>query len=141
MGSQHTSSTRPRPQESTSADGTAPRPVRTVVADHTLLDGTPFTDKPTTITAGQRERAATAWTADGAGGRAGYWECESGTFTAVRDGVHEVCYIISGHASLRDASGAVTEIRAGSLLVLPAGWDGTWEVHEPVEKMFVIFPE
>jgi uncharacterized cupin superfamily protein len=88
-----------------------------------------------------QERAATAWTAAGANVRTGYWECGTGTFTGVRDGVHEVCYIVSGRATLRDAAGGVTEISAGSILVLPDGWNGTWEVHEPVQKMFVMIHE
>jgi hypothetical protein len=120
------------------ADLAASPPVRTVVADRSLLDRVPFSDKPTAITAGLRERAATAWTASSANVRTGYWECGTGTFTGVRDGVHEVCYIVSGRATLRDVAGGVTEISVGSILVLPDGWTGTWEIHEPVEKVFVM---
>jgi hypothetical protein len=111
--------------------------VPTAVADRTILNGLPFQDKPTTTTPGQQERSATAW-AVGDHVRTGYWECGSGTFTAVRDGVHEICYITAGRASLHDATGSVTEVGPGTILVLPAGWRGTWEVHEPVEKMLVL---
>jgi uncharacterized cupin superfamily protein len=115
-------------------------PVTTVAADRTSIDGRPFQDKPTTTTPGQQERSATIWAA-GEQARTGYWECGSGSFTAERDGVHEICYIVAGRATLRDAGGTVTDIGPGTVLALPAGWRGTWEVHEPVEKMFVLIRE
>jgi uncharacterized protein len=114
--------------------------VRTVAADRTRLETLPFADKPTTLTAGQRERSAVVWTGGDEGLRVGLWECERGAFTAVRDAVHEVCYVLSGRATLWDAAGDAAEVSAGTLLVLPDGWDGTWEVHEPIEKVFVVIP-
>ena len=116
------------------------RAVATVVADRTLLDELKFRHKPTSTTPGQQERSDTVWTA-GQHVRTGYWECSPGTFTATRDGVHEICYVVAGRASLRDAEGTVSEVGPGSVLVLPAGWQGTWEVHEPIEKMFVLIHE
>jgi uncharacterized cupin superfamily protein len=127
----------------TSGNGTAAQAgqaPRTVVADRRILDGLPFQDKSTTTTPGQQERSATAWAA-GDDVRTGYWECGTGTFTAVREGAHEICYIVAGRASLRDAEGTITEIGSGTVLILPAGWRGIWEVHEPVEKMFVLVGE
>ena len=115
----------------------ATQAVHTVAADRTILDGLPFQHKPTTTAPGQQERSGTVWSA-GDQIRTGYWECGTGTFTAARDGVHEICYIVTGRASLRDAEGVVTEIGPGTVLVLPAGWQGTWQVHEPIEKMFVL---
>jgi uncharacterized protein len=32
------------------------------------------------------------------------------------------------------------ELTAGDLFVTPAGWRGTWQVHESVRKVFVIIP-
>ena len=115
--------------------------VHAVTANRELLERARFQDKPTTTTPGQQERSATAWAAAGERVRTGLWECGTGTFSAVRDGVHEICYIVSGRASLRDSVGSVTEIGPGTVLALPAGWTGTWEVHEPVEKMFVLVRE
>jgi uncharacterized cupin superfamily protein len=115
--------------------------VRTVAVTRELLEGARFQDKSTTSTPGQQERSATAWANAGEHVRTGLWECGTGTFTAVRDDVHEICYIVSGRASLHDATGSVTEIGPGTVLTLPAGWKGTWEVHEPVEKMFVLIRE
>lgn len=121
-------------------DVTENRVVAAVVANRTLLDDLRFQDKPTSRTPGQQERSETAW-ASGEQVRTGYWECGIGTFTANRDGVHEICYVVAGRASLRDAEGSVREVGPGTLLVLPAGWQGTWEVQEPIEKMFVLVHE
>lgn len=119
------------------AAATTGKAVPTVAADRGMLRGLSFRDKATATTPGQRERSVTVWTA-GDSVRAGYWECETGTFTAVREGEHEICYIASGSASLHDANGTVTPIGPGTVLVLPAGWQGSWEIHEPLEKMFVV---
>jgi len=126
----------------TSANGNARsgQAPRTVVADRRILDGLPWQDKATSTTPGQQERSATAWAA-GDHVRTGYWECGTGTFTAEREDLHEICYIVAGRASLRDAEGSITEVASGMVLMLPAGWRGIWEVHEPVEKVFVLVSE
>lgn len=31
-----------------------------------------------------------------------------------------------------------TEVGPGSLFVTPAGWRGSWTVHEPLRKMWVV---
>ena len=118
--------------------GTEGHVVPTVAAPRDILTGTTFLPKPTALTADLHERSATAWTASTGRVRAGYWECGAGAFTAARDGEHEVCYIVSGSATLRDAAGERTDVSAGSILALPSGWVGTWEVHEPIVKVFVL---
>ncbi|SEF51894.1 hypothetical protein SAMN04489712_101283 [Thermomonospora echinospora] len=93
--------------------------------------------KPTSLT-GQRETTLEIW-ADGPAS-AGVWECGPGTFTAVRDGYHEVCQILSGSATLTGEDGARVELSPGSAVVLPDGWHGTWQVHETMRKTYVIVP-
>lgn len=90
--------------------------------------------KPTSLT-GQSESTLEVWS-DGTT-EAGIWECEPGTFTAVRDGFHEVCQILSGRATLTAEDGQVTELGPGSTVVLPDGWKGTWVVHETMRKTYV----
>lgn len=37
------------------------------------------------------------------------------------------------------ASGTVTEIGPGDLVILPPGWSGRWDVIETVRKIFAIY--
>ncbi|GLW96109.1 cupin domain-containing protein [Microtetraspora sp. NBRC 16547] len=92
--------------------------------------------KPTSLT-GQEESLLVLWAADRDGAEAGIWECEPGTFTAVRDGFHEICQILTGRATVRGEDGGVVELVPGSTVVLPDGWRGTWEVHETMRKTYV----
>ncbi|MBU4214129.1 MAG: DUF861 domain-containing protein [Actinobacteria bacterium] len=91
--------------------------------------------KPTSTT-GQQETDLSVWALDGT--ETGVWEVGPGTFTATREGYHEVCQILSGRATLTHPDGTQVEIGAGDLLVTPAGWVGTWHVHETLRKVFVI---
>ncbi|MEU8246810.1 cupin domain-containing protein [Nonomuraea sp. NPDC048916] len=97
----------------------------------------PEQPKPTSLT-GQSESTLEVWS----DGRAetGIWECEPGSFTAVRDGHHEVCQILAGRATLTGEDGQVVELAPGSTIVLPDGWRGTWDVHETIRKTYVMMP-
>ncbi|MEN9621261.1 MAG: hypothetical protein RL499_1454 [Actinomycetota bacterium] len=102
-----------------------------------------FTLKPTSVTPGQSEGSVDLWTAPGATGgpvETGIWQAEPGTFTATRDGYHEICYLISGRVTLTEEGEEPLELEAGDLFVTPAGWRGTWQVHESLRKVFVIVP-
>ena len=98
----------------------------------------PHTPKPTSSTAGQTEAALTVWTAAG-GAETGVWEATPGTFTATREGYHEVCQILSGRATITPAGGAPVVVGPGDTLVTPAGWIGVWDVHETLRKTYVVF--
>lgn len=93
--------------------------------------------KPTTVTPGQIERLATLWQSPEGPVSAGVWEASPGTFTAVRDGYHEVCQILAGSATVVGDDGQETELAAGDLFVMPRGWSGTWHVHEQIRKSWV----
>jgi uncharacterized cupin superfamily protein len=93
--------------------------------------------KPTSTT-GQQEASAELWTSPDGATEVGVWECDPGTFTAVRDGMAEVCQILSGRATITGEDGTVAEVGPGSTLVLPDGWRGTWQVHETVRKTYVM---
>lgn len=99
-----------------------------------LPEGKP---KPTSKT-GQVESVLELWASTDGLIETGYWECNPGTFTATRDGYDEVAQIISGRATVTGADGMIVELVAGSTIVTPAGWSGTWEVHETMRKLYVI---
>ncbi|WP_067180756.1 cupin domain-containing protein [Microtetraspora niveoalba] len=113
-----------------------------VVSDAITADLGPYTPKPTSIAgdpiAGvQREATLRAWTSADGRTAAGVWECTPGTFTAVRDGYHEVCQILAGRATVVGADGTRQEVGPGDTLIMPEGWRGEWHVHETVRKTYV----
>lgn len=100
-----------------------------------------FAPKPTAITEGQTEASAEVWSSVGGQYEAGIWEATPGSFTATRDGYHEVCQILSGRTTIEVAGEEPVELVAGDTLVMPSGWAGTWHVHETVRKTYVIIHE
>lgn len=102
-----------------------------------------FAPKPTALTPGQSEGVIDVWTAPGASPgpiETGIWEATPGSFTASRDGFHELCYLVSGRVTLVEDDAEPLELQAGDLFVTPAGWRGVWHVHESVRKVFVVIP-
>lgn len=91
--------------------------------------------KPTSVT-GQHE--ATARLNRGGDLQVGVWTCDPGEFSADRTQATEICQILSGSATVAGEDGTKVDVTAGSLLVLPMGWRGTWTVHEAIRKSYVI---
>ena len=91
--------------------------------------------KPTAVTEGQQEASRELWSADSL--NVGIWECSPGLFTAVRDGYHEVCQILAGRVTITAEGQKPVEAGAGDTVVMPAGWKGTWEVHDTVRKTYI----
>ena len=92
--------------------------------------------KATSVTPGQTEVSLRAW--EGQGIRTGIWEVTPGTFSSTREGYDEICQILSGTATITEVGGTTFEIGPGSLFVTPAGWEGSWTVHETLRKMWVV---
>ena len=59
----------------------------------------------------------------------GLWTSTMGKWR-VRYTEHEFCVLIEGRVRIESASGEKHEMRAGDAFVVPAGFDGTWEVVE-----------
>lgn len=91
--------------------------------------------KPTALTLNQQEAVREVWSADNL--KVGIWECSPGRFTAVREGYHEVCQILSGRVTITAEGRSPREAGAGDTIVMPAGWKGTWEVHDTVRKTYI----
>ncbi|MFJ8788651.1 cupin domain-containing protein [Streptomyces sp. NPDC102462] len=105
--------------------------------DAASADLPPATPKPTSTT-GQRETTRTLWQSPDGLMEVGVWECGPGRFTATRDGYDEVCQVLTGSATIRTDQGEAVELGPGSTLTMPAGWRGTWQVHETLRKMYVL---
>lgn len=70
---------------------------------------------------------------------AGIWECEPGRWRIVfAPDQDEYFFVLQGHVRLHDGQGGVTEVRAGEAAVIPAGFEGSFEVVERVRKHFVL---
>ncbi len=52
---------------------------------------------------------------------------------------HEFCVIIEGRVRIESVTGEKHELRAGDAFVVPAGFEGIWEVTEPCKKWYSIF--
>jgi uncharacterized protein len=75
---------------------------------------------------------------DGSGTESGVWECTPGPSRWVLE-THEFVHILAGRMTVTPDNGPVTEIGAGDTAIFPKGWAGTWDIHETVRKLYVIF--
>ncbi len=79
----------------------------------------------------------TLWT--GAGGQeAGVWECTAGLSRWTLQN-NEFVHILSGRMTVTPDGGEPAEIGPGDTAVFPRGWTGTWEIHETIRKLYVLF--
>ncbi|HSH84543.1 MAG TPA: cupin domain-containing protein [Guyparkeria sp.] len=69
----------------------------------------------------------------------GVWDCSPGKWTADYSTKSEFCHILSGKVILADTAGKSQTFSSGDSFVIPSGFEGTWEVVEPVRKLYVIF--
>jgi uncharacterized cupin superfamily protein len=68
----------------------------------------------------------------------GLWTSTSGKWR-VHYGEHEFCVLIEGRVRIESVSGERHELRAGDAFVIPAGFEGIWEVVEPCKKWYAVF--
>lgn len=68
----------------------------------------------------------------------GFWTSTMGKWR-VRYTENEFCVIMEGRVRIESLSGEKNEFRAGDAFVVPAGFEGTWEVSEPCKKWYAIF--
>ena len=48
-------------------------------------------------------------------------------------------HILSGRMTVTPDGGEPTEIRPGDTAVFPRGWAGTWQIHETIRNIYVLF--
>jgi uncharacterized cupin superfamily protein len=104
-----------------------------------LQTGESANPSPENILAGiPRVRASTQYDEPTQQFFCGIWTSTAGQWR-VRYTEHEFCVIIEGRVRLESASGEKHEFRAGDAFVVPAGFEGIWEVTEPCKKWYSIF--
>ncbi|HTV79305.1 MAG TPA: cupin domain-containing protein [Steroidobacteraceae bacterium] len=69
---------------------------------------------------------------------AGIWHSERGRWR-IRYTEQEYCRVLEGVSVITDEAGVAVTVRAGEEFVIPAGFEGTWEVVQPTRKRFVIY--
>jgi len=70
---------------------------------------------------------------------AGVWACEAGAWRIeMGDREDEFFFVIEGRCRLTDDSGQTVEIGPGESVVIPAGFQGTFAVLEPMKKHYMI---
>jgi hypothetical protein len=68
----------------------------------------------------------------------GVWSSTSGKWR-IRYTEHELCVLFEGRVRIESSGGDRHEFRAGDAFVVPAGFEGTWEVVEPCKKWYAVF--
>ncbi len=79
---------------------------------------------------------ATLW-ADG-DQEVGVWQCTPGPSRWTLE-THEAVHILAGRMTVTPDGGEPQEIGPGDTAVFPRGWRGTWQIHETIRKLYVIF--
>ena len=87
-------------------------------------------------------RGLTIWSApddsDDSGAEAGIWECTGGPSYWVQE-ENEFIYLLSGSLTVTPEGGKPATFGAGDCAMFPRGWRGTWDLHETVRKVYVLF--
>jgi uncharacterized protein len=96
--------------------------------------------RPDRLEAGNPERQTwTLYEPAGQGVSCGIWACEVGRWRIeFAPNKHEYLFVLAGRLRLHDAAGGYLEVQAGQAAVIPAGFQGSFEVIEPVRKHFVV---
>lgn len=68
---------------------------------------------------------------------AGLWEAEPGCWK-ISYTENEYCRILAGRSVLRDRDGREQLLEPGDDFVIPAGFEGEWEVLETTRKIYAI---
>ena len=68
----------------------------------------------------------------------GLWSSTAGRWR-VRYTEHEFCVMVEGRVRIESADGDRHDFRPGDAFVIPAGFEGTWEVLEPCKKWYAMF--
>jgi uncharacterized protein len=68
----------------------------------------------------------------------GVWECTPGPSRWKLE-THEFVQILAGNMTVTPDGGEPQKIGPGDVAVFPRGWSGTWQIHETIRKVYVIF--
>lgn len=75
---------------------------------------------------------------DGDGAESGIWECTPGPSRWELE-TNEFVHVLSGSMTVTADGSDPMEVTAGDTVLFPKGWAGTWQIHETLRKLYVIF--
>jgi uncharacterized cupin superfamily protein len=78
----------------------------------------------------------TLWEKDGS--ETGVWECTPGPSRWTLD-TNEFVHVLAGKMTITEDGGRPVDVGPGDTLLFPKGWTGTWDIHETIRKLYVIF--
>ncbi len=102
--------------------GGTPEPV----ASERLIEGAPM------------QTVANAYSDGGNRFHCGVWEGDVGAWRVAYT-EHEFCHLLAGRIRLRGDDGSEATVAAGDSFVVPAGFEGVWEVLEPARKLYAVY--
>jgi uncharacterized protein len=97
----------------------------------------PWPEFDSIVSGKPKQSAYTAYTSPDGAFITGLWSCTPGKFH-VTYSVNEAIFILSGRAKIIKDGEAPRIFGPNDAIVVPAGWAGTWEVLEPIRKIFTI---
>ena len=74
---------------------------------------------------------------DEAGGFFAVWACDAGIYPRVKDKRGSFMYLLDGAGTIVDDDGTTHELTPDSVLILPFGWSGHWNITKTVRKVYV----
>jgi uncharacterized cupin superfamily protein len=74
---------------------------------------------------------------DDADGFFAVWACDAGVYPRVKDRRGSFMYLLEGAGTITDKDGTTHELTADSVLILPFGWSGHWNISQTVRKVYV----
>ncbi len=80
----------------------------------------------------------TLWKNEVTEAEAGIWECTPGPSRWVLE-TNEFVHVLAGRMTVTEDGAEPVELSAGDTVVFPLGWNGTWDIHETLRKLYVIF--
>jgi uncharacterized protein len=112
---------------------------QTIVDLRTPLAGDPTQPASDRVLAGSpRQTVANYFTDSTEQFFAGRWTSSAGKWR-IRYTESEFCCLTAGRVVLQNNQGARWEFGPGDAFVVPAGFEGSWEVLEPCTKFYAIF--
>ena len=94
---------------------------------------------PETVQSGDpRERGRSLYADQTGQLDAGVWECEPNRHVIEAAPYDEFVYLLQGRVDVEDDQGAIETFKAGDSFMMPRGCKCTWDVKEPVRKLYVV---